>query len=117
MAELEVETTVLEDAPVAVLHCRGDVDAHTCGALDDAIRAALARDLKHLVIDFTDVGFTASKGLGVLISARKAVADRGGALALLNPNGAVRGTIEVLGFDNVFSITSTVEEAREALGL
>ena len=74
---------------------------------------ALEGGAKHMIVDLTDVGYSSSRGLGILIGARKPMQDRGGALVLLNPNVSVKATLDVLGFDNLFTIAETEQEALE----
>ncbi len=120
MGEFAVEVDMIKGTSIVVLRCHGDVDAHSCGRLDGTITGVLGHkvggeDVKHVIIDFSGVGFTASKGLGVLINARKLLDDRDGGLVLLRPNESVMSTLEVLGFDTMFDIASTEEEARAIL--
>jgi anti-sigma B factor antagonist len=115
MSELAIDLDSVEGTPIVVLRCHGDIDAHTCAKLDGAMKGVLEEGLSRVIVDLTDVPYMASRGLGVLIAARKQIEDTGGALALLKPNESVTAAIEVLGFDSVFSITSTEKDAVEAV--
>ena len=115
MSELIIDIGSVEGTSIVVLRCHGDIDAHTCAKLDNALKVVLDGGVDRVIVDLTDVPYSASRGLGVLIAARKQLEDRAGALALLNPSDAVTAAIEVLGFDSVFNITSTLEEAVEAV--
>jgi anti-sigma B factor antagonist len=115
MAYLTVDLDSVEGTSIVVMRCHGDIDAHTCKELDSAMKGVLEGGVKRVVVDLSDVPYTASRGLGVLIAARKQIEDSGGALALLNPNASVEAAIEVLGFDSVFNIVATEAEAISAV--
>ena len=113
MGHLIVESDAVEGVALVVLRCHGDIDAHTVGELDKAVAGALEGGFSHMIVDFTDVAYSSSRGLGILIGARKTIQDRGGALVLLNPNASVKATLDVLGFDSLFTIAETEQEALE----
>jgi anti-anti-sigma factor len=116
VTDLAIDVDGVEGAQIVVLRVSGDVDAHTCDKLDLAVQGALSEGVDRVIVDFSDVGYTSSRGLGVLISARKALEDRGGALVLLNPNDSVRAAMGVLGLDSVFSIAGNKDEAIKLAG-
>lgn len=116
MGDLTVDVDAALGGALVVLRCHGDIDAHTIGELDGAVEGALQQGASHMIVDFSDVGYSSSRGLGILIGARRAIQDRGGALVLLNPNDSVKATLDVLGFDDIFTIAATEQEARELVG-
>jgi anti-sigma B factor antagonist len=115
MSELAIDLESIEGSSIMALRCHGDIDAHTCAKLDTAMKGVLDEGVKRVIVDLTDVAYVASRGLGVLIAARKQIEDSGGGLALLNPNDSVTAAIEVLGFDSVFNIVSNEKDAIEAV--
>jgi len=115
MSELAIDLDSIEGTPIVVLRCHGDIDAHTCAKLDAAMKGVLEGGVSRVIVDLADVPYAASRGLGVLIAARKQIEDAGGGLALLKPNESVMAAMEVLGFDSVFEIASTEKEAAEAV--
>ena len=115
MSELAIDLESIEGASIVALRCHGDIDAHTCAKLDIAMKGILDEGVTRVIVDLTDVPYVASRGLGVLIAARKQIEDSDGGLALLNPNASVTAAIEVLGFDTVFNIVSTEKAAIEVV--
>lgn len=113
MGHLIVDVDDVEGASFVALRCHGDIDAHTVGELDRAVAGALEGGASHMIVDFTDVGYSSSRGLGILLAARKTILERGGALVLLNPNASVKATLDILGFDSLFTIAETEQEALE----
>ncbi len=113
MSELTIDLDSIEGTPIVAMRCHGDIDAHTCARLDTSMKGVLGGGVVRVIVDLTDVPYVASRGLGVLIAARKQIEDADGALVLLKPNESVMAAIEVLGFDSVFDIASTEEDAIE----
>ena len=114
MPELTIDLEAVEGTPIVVVRCHGDIDAHTCARLDAAMKGVIGEGVDRVIVDLADVPYSASRGLGVLIAARKQIEDAGGALVLLKPNASVTAAIKVLGFDSVFVIASEEKEAVAA---
>ena len=53
---------------VAIVSVSGVVDMLTAPALEEAIRAALGQNPAGLIVDFTEVEFLASAGMGILVA-------------------------------------------------
>lgn len=68
-----------------------------------------------VVVDISAVDFLASIGIRTLLMTAKAMAKRGGKLALLNPNDTVRNVLEMAGIDTLIPICVSLEEARSAV--
>ncbi|MBM0275202.1 STAS domain-containing protein [Micromonospora tarensis] len=61
----------------------GEMDLATSGLVHDAVIAALARDSVHdVILDFADLTFIDSTGMGTLVACQRAVTVRGGTLRL-----------------------------------
>ncbi len=86
----DVEVTA-SSLPV-VVRCRGGLDF----AYTDELRAAFARiSDRDVVVDLSGLSFVDSTGLSVLLSARRAVLDVGGTMAIRGASGMVRRVFEV----------------------
>lgn len=75
----------------------------------DAAQVARAKEVFALVdgsceIDFADLGYISSAGLGVLFATQKRLLDSGGALTLTNLNPHIREVFRIAGFDHIFEI-------------
>jgi anti-sigma B factor antagonist len=56
-------------------------------------------------VDFTNLDYISSAGLGVLLKTQKRLKDRGEAMKLVNMNQHVRKVFTYAGFDIIFEIT------------
>jgi len=75
----------------------------------DAAQIARAKEVLSLVddscvVDFRELSYISSAGLGLLFATQKRVVDRGGALTLTNLNPHIREVFRIAGFDNIFTI-------------
>jgi anti-sigma B factor antagonist len=91
-----------ERGDALVLSLAGELDLANVPALREALRGAVERSPKRLVVDLTDVTFVDSTVLGVLVEARSRIG--GDAFALAAPGLEVRRALEVSGLDRHFTI-------------
>ena len=68
----------------ALVHPGGDVVAGQVSELRSALRDALAKGARQMIIDFTGVSRVDSTGLGLLISAHNSMQKTGGGLAVVH---------------------------------
>ena len=111
MAELgssrEPVVGLAERGETLVLSLAGELDLADAPALREALRRAVARSPKRLVVDLTEVTFVDSTVLGALVEARSAVG--GDAFALAAPGFEVRRALEVSGLDRYFTIETAID--------
>ncbi|GAA1642429.1 STAS domain-containing protein [Actinoplanes couchii] len=94
---LTISTAVGGDG-TARLSVTGDVDLATAGDLYDAIAASAATPgVRTVQVDFTEVGFCDSTGIGALMRARHSAGESAVTVRLAGPRGMVRRTLEVAG--------------------
>ena len=117
MSDLTIEREKLLSTRACTLRCVGELDAHTLERLENELARTLADGVKHIMVDMREVSYCSSRGIGVLVRARKEAVDAGGGLVLMSPPPVVATTMEVLGFDDVFEIVDSEDEAVKALGL
>jgi anti-sigma B factor antagonist len=96
-----------ERGDVLVLSLAGELDLADAPALREALRRAVERAPKRLVVDLTEVTFVDSTVLGALVEARSKLG--GDAFALAAPGLEVRRALEVSGLDRHFTIETAIE--------
>jgi anti-sigma B factor antagonist len=94
-----------------VLSLAGELDLADAPALREALRRAVERSPKRLVVDLTEVTFVDSTILGALVEARSALG--GDAFALAAPGLEVRRALEISGLDRHFTIESSAPPPHE----
>ena len=84
----------------------GTVSLH--GRLDasqvENARAVLDQLTGTCEIDFSQLSYIASAGLGLLFGTQKRLLDSGGGLVLINLSPHIREIFQIAGFDHIFKI-------------
>ncbi len=106
-----INTAVTGDA--IVIEPKGELDVYTAPQLKDAIAEAVAEGHKTVIIDLRPVGFLDSTALGVLVGGLRQIRAESGDLRLVVDHPHIAKMFRITGFDNVFRIHSTLEEALE----
>ena len=81
---------------------------HLVGRLDasqvEVARAALDRLGSTCVVDFSELEYISSAGLGMLLSVQKRLGESGNKLRLAHMNRHIREIFRMAGFDHIFDI-------------
>jgi anti-anti-sigma factor len=84
-----------------------------CPVLQSRLDQVLEGDVREVVIDFRDVPFMDSSGIGEILRIFKILRDREGELALINPNEKLRNLFTMYRFANFMQIREEVEPGEE----
>ena len=104
--------------PTRVVNLAGEFDASAVAAR----RAELIEECDHnlgsvLILDFTEVSFIDSTGLGLLIGVARRMRDGGGQVRLRGCRRSVRRVLSVSGVDAILTIDQPSESVPSALPL
>jgi anti-sigma B factor antagonist len=95
---------------VVVVSVSGVVDMLTAPQLDAAIEAAMEQKPAALVVDFTNVDFLASAGMGVLVATH----DRSGPdirFSVVADGPATSRPLKLVGIADIVALYATLDEA------
>ena len=70
----------------------------------DAAREVMKKVTSSCVVDFADLEYISSAGLGMLLGVQKRLGETGGGLKLMNMNRHIREIFRMAGFDHIFEI-------------
>jgi anti-sigma B factor antagonist len=101
---------VSEDEGTVIVELAGELDLYNAEELRSALHGAAAPEPARLVIDLSGVEFIDSTALGVLVEARRRLANRR-AFLLAGAGRDVRRTLEVSGLDRHFGVYDSVDAA------
>jgi anti-sigma B factor antagonist len=101
-----LELIVAHDDRGAEVKVSGEVDIHTCGALERTLTDLADESVDAVTVDLGQVTFIDSSGLRALVVGHKALLDHGGSLVIANPSTATARLLEVTGLDGLFDIDS-----------
>ena len=90
----------LEDGKLT-LKVAGRLDTNTSPELSDKLSCD---GVTSVVFDFAELEYISSAGLRVLIAAQKDMMSVGGKVVIMNPNGIVKGVLDMTGLSGVFEI-------------
>lgn len=98
--EIQVDTN---DSQVSVA-VAGEVDAHNCHQLGEAILGALPQGAD-VVVDASDLAFIDSSAISELLRVRQVVDESGGSMSIQNAGSSVRRVLEITGLLETFDVT------------
>lgn len=111
--DVQVQELIVKHMLVSVA---GRVDAFSIPALQAQLDTFLAGNIKHFIIDLTQINFMDSSGLAVLIKLLKHVNQVKGTIVLVMPRDeAARRIFRLTHFDHIFETVDTVEEVVQRL--
>lgn len=88
------------------LHLLGEIDLASSHLLADTIDRAVTAGSRMVVLDFEQVAFINSTGLGAMVAATKRLRADGGDLVLRNFRGIPASALATTGLDRFFTIES-----------
>lgn len=94
-----------------VLAVAGKIDAKTMGDFEGGIRELLDAGHVNIVLDFAEVSFISSAGLGILMSVIEEIRDAGGDMVLARVIPDVYRIFDLLEFTTLFQFHDTVDAA------
>jgi anti-sigma B factor antagonist len=106
---LRVETEDRDGA--AVVTAAGEIDAATADSLKQAISSSLDAGVRRVLVDFAEVTFIDSTGLGVLVKAHRNAEAADASFGVVHPTRQTRKLIGVLGLDELLNIYDSFDEA------
>jgi anti-sigma B factor antagonist len=104
VAPLALERSGTEQNPVVA--ASGEIDVATSPQLREELSRMLADGPESITVDFANVTFIDSSGLGVLVGALKKVRERNdsGTIRVVHAQDAVRKVFDITGLDGLFDL-------------
>lgn len=99
---------------IVVVSAAGDVDMLGAPQLEEAIKSAFDQNPTGLVVDFTNVDFLASAGMGVLVAAHDSK-PAGVDLCVVADGPATSRPLKLVGIADIVRVYATRDEAVSAL--
>jgi anti-sigma B factor antagonist len=89
----------------------GELDAHTASELESVFQDLIARENLRIVVNFDQLDYIASAGLGVFMAYIEDVRTEGGDIKLTNMNKKVYNVFDLLGFPALYDILDDESDA------
>ncbi|MFA5879060.1 MAG: STAS domain-containing protein [Candidatus Margulisiibacteriota bacterium] len=102
-----------EDNNVPLIAIKGEIDIYTCQKLNTLLTDVIDEGKKKIVLNFTDVLYMDSTGLGTVVKAANNLAEKEGKLYIIGVKPTIRKIFEVSGINKKDYIV--FEEEQRAL--
>jgi anti-anti-sigma factor len=99
------------ESNVTVFALEGRIDTQGAVEMEQALQAAVSQGKHHMVLDMSEVRYISSAGLRTLADVLTKNKNAGGDLKLAAPSLRVTRVLQIIGFDNFFSIYDAVADA------
>lgn len=105
----EVESSKSEQ--IQIISLNGYLDAHTAPKLESAIQHSISSGEKYILINFENLDYISSAGLGVFMAFIEDLRDLKGDIKMSSMKPKVFSVFDLLGFPILFDILNTQQEA------
>ncbi len=96
----------------ALVALAGEVDVSTVGQLYEQLAALQRDDVRHLVLNMSEVTFVDSAGLSVLVTLHKRMESVNGELIIFSPSAQLRRLFQLTGLDSYVNIRPRMDRSR-----
>jgi anti-anti-sigma factor len=103
------------DNGIRMIKLSGRLDMAGTNLIEKQFVESCAGDNVFVLVDLSQVNYLSSIGIPMLITSAKAVANRGGRMALLNPQTNVKLVLDITGVANMVRIYKDLETAKDRL--
>ena len=91
----------------------GEIDHHNAKGLRLEIDFTVREEQpKELILDFSDVGFMDSSGIGLVMGRYKLMKEIGGKVTVRNPSVQIKKVMKISGIDRLASIQNSQENKK-----
>ncbi len=104
---------VRENPPAQVIDLSGYLDAHTAPQLEQAFQDLLDAGVYNIIVNFRDLTYISSAGLGVFMAFIEDVRSNKGDIKLVGMSPKIFNVFDLLGFPMLYQIFDEEPQARE----
>jgi len=97
----------------SIVRLKGKVTYEHCPELQRRLDRVLEEGTREVIIDFREVPFLDSSGIGEILRVFKLIREREGELILVNPNQKLRALFTMYRFDKFMKIRDEAEAPKE----
>ena len=95
-----------------IVRISGDIDAYHSPKLKEKMEELIKSDSKILILEFSEVPYIDSAGLGTLVSVLRETRNYQKELKIVGLRKNIKRIFEMTRLDNIFEIYDTIEEAK-----
>lgn len=116
LKKFDLTTTVdtADGLQVHIVQIQGYLDSSTFQELQDHLQSLIDQGVCRLIVDFEQLNYISSAGLGVMMGMMQEVRRHDGDLKIVRLSEKIRNLFEMLGFSRMILIYDDLEEAKQA---
>jgi anti-anti-sigma factor len=99
------------EAGLTMMVLSGTLDAPGAMGIEQQFQKRIQDHSGNVIIELSGLDYMSSYGLRMILTAAKALHDKGGGLHLAAPNSHVMEVIRVAGYDTMFPVYETLNDA------
>jgi len=107
------DVTKNQNGEISILALKGYLDAHTAPELENAFQQLVDEKKYRIVVNFRDLSYISSAGLGVFMGFIEDVRNHGGDIKLTNMTPKIFRVFDLLGFPTLYDIVDEEQSAIE----
>jgi len=109
----KIEDERAKGLPLNIYKLSGRVDAETAQEFEMTIRV-LQKQEKYVILDFSDVGYINSFGIGILVDLQKNVLKNEGVVKICGLSPSIKKIFQITYLTRVFEIFDDLNQAMES---
>ena len=99
---------------VTIVHLAGEIDLRTSPQLRGEFLELLDEKPARIILDLTGVSYVDSSGVGTIVELKRRAMRNKNTVVLVGLQPRVRSLFEITKLDKFFTITDSIDEARQA---
>ncbi len=111
--DLESTTVKAGDLDIARVKINGYLDSSTFPKLQDHLSKEIEAKKYNYLLDFQDLDYISSAGLGVLMGMLRQVRENNGDIKIINMSEKIQRVFNLLGFSRLMQIYKSEQEALD----
>lgn len=114
MRKLNIVVDAVRGTDLTKITVQGFLDAHTVPEMEKIIQNLIHDGKYKIIVDFKELSYISSAGLGVFMSVIGDVKGNDGDIVLMDMPPKIYKVFDLLGFTEIFTIVDTEEAAIQA---
>ncbi|MGM0437713.1 MAG: anti-sigma factor antagonist [Bacillota bacterium] len=107
---------IIDERDVPIMKFNGEIVFENSNELKEKAKGKMKEtDYQNLIMDFKDVSFIDSSGIGFVLSLFKFLREKEGELAIANANEKIKKSFEITKISQIIEIFDSVDEAYNQL--
>jgi anti-sigma B factor antagonist len=114
MRKLNIVVDTVSGTDITKVTVQGFLDAHTVPEMEKIIQNLIHDGKYKIIVDFKELSYISSAGLGVFMSVIGDVKGNNGDIVLMDMPPKIYKVFDLLGFTEIFTIVDTEDAAIQA---